>query len=306
MAVPKHIHAAPTATAASPSELRSTAQPKMSKKAIVWYVIFTLAWVLVSMIASQYAIALPMVALLGESINQPLWTCVYDALVYILALVLVVLVPPLLYRTYRKAHGQKNPQKPDRAQTAKPSQEPKAAKLNDKSATIESETINPFSTNSEELGVQHLPTFVDIGLAPIGYFVYMVIATALTTIMSILFSWFNPEQTQDVGFNYFITGGDRIIAMIALVVLAPLAEEIIMRGWLYGKLRSKLKVIPAILLVSVLFGFLHGQWNVAISTFALSVVLCGLREITGTIWSGVLLHMLSNGIAFYLLYVAGM
>lgn len=251
--------------------------PKDQKnRSIFWYIVFALGWVLVSMIASQYVVALPMVALLGESISQPLWTCVYDALVYILALVLVVFVPSWLYRTYQKSHHK----------------------------TLSKSSDNPFSTNTEELGVQTLPTFVDIGLAPIGYFVYMILAAALTTAMSV-FSWFNPEQSQDVGFSYFITGADRVIAMIALVIIAPLAEEIIMRGWLYGKVRSKLKLVPAILLVSLLFGLLHSQWNVAVSTFALSIVLCGLREITGTIWSGVLLHMLSNGIAFYLLYIAG-
>lgn len=92
--------------------------------------------------------------------------------------------------------------------------------------------------------------------------------------------------------------------MLALVIIAPIAEEIIMRGWLYGKLRSRLKVPLAILLVSIVFAFLHGQWNVGVGVFVLSLVLCGLREITGTIWSGILLHIISNGIAFYLLYIA--
>ena len=59
------------------------------------------------------------------------------------------------------------------------------------------------------------------------------------------------------------------------------------------------------ILTSIVFAFLHGQWNVAVTVFALSLILCSMREITGTIWSGVLLHMLSNGIAFYLLYIGG-
>lgn len=269
------------ATPKNPEATKAKPEQKVNKKAVAWFVIFALAWVLVSMIASQYAIALPMVALLGEKITQPLWACVYDALVYVLALVLVMFVPPLLYRTYQKSHSKKP---------------------NEAEKTITGKASNVFSTNRDELGVQKFPTFVDIGLAPIGYIVYMVIAAALTTIMS-AFTWFNAEEAQDVGFNYLSGGFDRTVAMIALVIIAPLAEEIIMRGWLYGKLRSKLKILPAILLVSVLFGFLHGQWNVAVSTFAMSIVLCGLREITGTIWSGVLLHMLSNGIAFYLLYI---
>ena len=98
-----------------------------------------------------------------------------------------------------------------------------------------------------------------------------------------------------------------------LVVVAPIAEELIFRGWLYGKLRlllsSKLSnnasMILSIILVSVLFGMVHMQWNVGVNVFALSVVLCGLREITGTIYAGILAHMLKNGIAFYLLYILG-
>ena len=90
-------------------------------------------------------------------------------------------------------------------------------------------------------------------------------------------------------------------------------EEVIFRGWLYGKLRQKLSgktseitgIIISILLVSLLFGIVHMQWNVGVNVFALSVVLCVLREITGTIYSGILVHMLKNGIAFYFLYVAG-
>ena len=63
------------------------------------------------------------------------------------------------------------------------------------------------------------------------------------------------------------------------------------------------KIPLAIFLTSILFAVLHGQLNVGITVFVLSVVLCGLREITGTIWSGMLLHILSNGIAFYILYI---
>jgi membrane protease YdiL (CAAX protease family) len=68
----------------------------------------------------------------------------------------------------------------------------------------------------------------------------------------------------------------------------------------------------AILAVSVLFGLMHLgfdfealQWNVAINIFCMSVVLCVLREITGTIWSGTILHMLKNGLAYYLLFIVG-
>lgn len=248
---------------------------KINKKTI-YYVIFVLAWAGVALTASQLVIAYPMVWILGDKFTQPLWTLIYYVLSYAVALGLIICLPPKVYALISQR------------KTKSKSVEPK----------------NELQTSATELGLQHLPTFVDIGLAPIGYIVYIFAANFITKIMTV-FPWFQADQAQVTGFGYFVTTGDRVLAMLALVLVAPIAEEIIMRGWVYGKLRNKLKAPVAILLVSALFGLLHGQWNVGVSVFALSVILCSLREITGTIWSGTLLHIISNGIAFYLLYVAG-
>lgn len=259
------------------------------------FVVFLLAWVALSFTASQIIVAYPMQMLLGEAVTKPLWTLVYSILQYALTIGLVVWLPPRLWRQAKARRRLANP-------STKAAQTEDAVEEKILSTPI-SVKNNPLATNRNEMGMGDFPTFVDIGLAPIGYVAYLVLANVLTMAMSI-FEWFNKDQTQDVGFGYFITAGDRVMAMIALVLIAPIAEEILMRGWLYGKMRTKLSAVSATLLVSVLFGLLHGQWNVGVATFALSVVMCSLREITGTIWSGILLHMLSNGIAFYILYVA--
>lgn len=255
------------------------------KKQLVWFTIFTLAWTALSMVGSQYIIAWPMLMLLGDQASQPFWMSIYYVLSYVLTLAFIILLPPRLYRLWQRQH-------PTKLST-------------DHTSTTENQSPNSvtaFSTTPTEMGVKTPPTLVDIGLAPIGYVVYSILSSALLQFMS-LFQWFDTEQSQDVGFGYFITGPERIIAMISIVFIAPLAEELIMRGWLYGKLRSRLPIWLAILLTSILFGLLHGQLNVGVGVFVLSLVLCLLREITGSIWSGVLLHMLSNGIAFYLLFV---
>ncbi len=251
------------------------AKPKITKTK-VFEVIFVLAWAGLSLIASQLVIGLPMMWILGERFSQPLWTCIYYGLNYSLALALVMLFPPKLAKMWRKKH--------------ETSGEGTAQKWLE---------LSPVS-----LGVDKWPTFVDIGLAPIGYIVYSVLANLAMNLMQI-FPWFQSDQLQDVGFGYFITTGDRVLAMLAIVFIAPIAEELIMRGWVYGKLRAKVKIGTAIVLTSLLFAVLHGQWNVGVGVFMLSVVLCSLREITGSIWSGMLLHILSNGIAFYILYIAG-
>ena len=257
---------------------------KNKKQKILDYIFWTVAiltWVAVSIIAAQLIIGNLMVLILGkENFSNPVSTAVFSALSYIIAMILIIFVPPVLKNCWK----------------------------NDK----KDKKIPKNLVSCGEIGLKGWPTWTDIGLAPVGYLAYLILGMVATSIFSI-FPWFDAGQAQDVGFNTYIVGIDRIVAFLTLVVVAPIAEEIIFRGWLYGKLREKFStattntasIIISALLVSILFGFIHLQWNVGVNVFALSLVLCALREITGTIYAGILLHMLKNGIAFYLLYIIG-
>ncbi len=156
----------------------------------------------------------------------------------------------------------------------------------------------------ESLGLRGLPTWTDIGLAPIGYVVSVLLATGLTALFNLM-PWFNANESQDLGYSLYMMGFERGLAFVMLAIIAPIAEELIFRGWLYGKLRIKIPKWVAILITSLLFGLIHLQWNVGVTVFCMSIVTCILREITGTIYAGMLVHMLSNGIAFFLVYVVG-
>lgn len=161
-----------------------------------------------------------------------------------------------------------------------------------------------YKTTRDELGVRGLPTWIDLLLAPAGFVAFMFVAVILTAFLSAVLPWIDWAQAQETGYQDLISGADLGLAFFALVVLAPIAEELIFRGWLYGKLRGRMLALPAMLVVSVLFGVVHGQWNVGVTVFVMSLAMCVMRELTGTIWAGVLLHMLKNGIAFYLLYLS--
>lgn len=158
-------------------------------------------------------------------------------------------------------------------------------------------------TTRDELGLRGLPTWLDLLLAPVGLVVVMIVAGILTTIMVAILPSVDWQQAQEVGFHGLYDFGEHLLAFICLVIIAPVCEEIVFRGWLYGKLRVRLPAVPAMLIVSLLFGIMHGQWNVGVTVFAMSLGMCAMRELTGTIWSGVILHMIKNGIAFYALFV---
>ena len=159
-------------------------------------------------------------------------------------------------------------------------------------------------TNRDELGLRGLPTCTDILLSPVAFCVAIVASGILTYILMAILPGIDWEQAQNVGFHNLHQLPDFCIAFFCLVILAPVCEEIIFRGWLYGKLRAKMKALPAILFVSLLFAIMHGQINVGVTVFAMSIVLCIQRELTGTIWSGILMHMIKNAIAFYFLFAA--
>ena len=158
-------------------------------------------------------------------------------------------------------------------------------------------------TTREELGLSRLPDWFDIFLAPASFVVYMLLAGALLAAVTGLFPGFDAEEVQDVGFEDLSHSYEYALAFITLVIIAPVAEEVLLRGYLYGKLRKVSSLVTAMLISSLLFSVMHFQWNVALNVLPLGIVLVVLREMTGSIWAGILLHMLKNGVAFYLLFV---
>ena len=95
-----------------------------------------------------------------------------------------------------------------------------------------------------------------------------------------------------------------VCMVIMLVLVAPIVEELIFRGLLQTKLKkSKMPVWLVILVVSFVFALAHGQLNVAIDVFVLGIMLSVLREKTESIWSSVLVHIMKNFLAFYVLFV---
>jgi membrane protease YdiL (CAAX protease family) len=155
----------------------------------------------------------------------------------------------------------------------------------------------------QDIGMQRLPSWTDIWMAPAGLIVYLILSAGLIMLATSLLPWFDVGQAQSTGFGQLTQRYEYILAFVTLVVIAPVAEEILFRGYLFGKLRKYIPIWVAILITSLLFGLIHGAWNVAIDTFALSIVLCLLRLSTGSLWAPILLHMTKNGIAFYILFI---
>ena len=158
-------------------------------------------------------------------------------------------------------------------------------------------------TTKEELGVQRWPTWLDIVWVPAGAIVYIVLTGIIAFLAMNFLKFVNYNQVQDTGFSNLSSQFEYIMAFIMLVIVAPIAEEILFRGYLLGKLRKYAPLWVAIIVTSLIFAIVHFAWNVGLDVFALSIALCLLRVMTGSLWASIMLHMLKNSVAFFFLFI---
>jgi membrane protease YdiL (CAAX protease family) len=157
------------------------------------------------------------------------------------------------------------------------------------------------------------PRLFDFARGLGAFILYFPVNTVASILLVKIVPSLNSNQNQDIGFQGAHSGGpELILVFISLVILPPIAEEILVRGFLFTGLRSKMKFIGAAVVTSALFGTAHLQigsgkpwlWTAALDTFILSLFLCYLREHSKSLWPGICLHMIKNGFAFFLLFVA--
>jgi hypothetical protein len=78
------------------------------------------------------------------------------------------------------------------------------------------------------------------------------------------------------------------------VIVAPVAEEFIFRGYFYGVIRRYGGRIPAILTSSLLFAAIHAHLPSMPGLGILAIILCLLYERTGSLWAPIAMHACFN------------
>ncbi|MDO4872271.1 MAG: CPBP family intramembrane metalloprotease [bacterium] len=160
-----------------------------------------------------------------------------------------------------------------------------------------------FELSKKEIGFSKEITFTDFALGIIGLIISLILAGALTQLAGQFIPNFDANQQQNLGYYGLVYPYQFMVVFCFLAIVPAIVEETIFRGIIYGELRQ-INPWLAMILVSILFGAAHFQLNVAITTFAMSLVMCFIREkFTDTIWAGVVLHFLKNALAFVLLYM---
>lgn len=167
--------------------------------------------------------------------------------------------------------------------------------------------------SKKTIGFDRLPSFTDIGFGILSVLPYYLLSAILLWVGMEVLNIIDPNVGQQIPFDNLTLRVEYVVAFLTLVVIAPLAEELLFRGYFLGCLGERIGKWIAVFITAAAFGFMHLlgfsdtglnlQWAAAMDTFAMGLVVGVLRNLTGSIWAGVILHLIKNGIAYYFLFI---
>ncbi len=131
---------------------------------------------------------------------------------------------------------------------------------------------------------------------------YPIIALALNLTARVV----GPDLQQQDMLTYLQTappGPERLLAVVMAVIVAPVSEEFIFRGYLHGVLRNHAGRWVSLVVVSLLFAAIHANVAVLAGLFVLAVALTLVYERTGSLWAPILMHAVFNAITVTVIFL---
>lgn len=126
------------------------------------------------------------------------------------------------------------------------------------------------------------------GFDPVFLLWGLVLLISLSIVIDPLLS-----HLPSVDQNYGRSG----LTLLAVVIVAPVAEELLFRGMLTEMLRRHTGFVAAALCSSAVFALMHLQPAVMVEAFLAGMILCYIYILTRSIYACILLHMFNNAIA---------
>jgi hypothetical protein len=150
------------------------------------------------------------------------------------------------------------------------------------------------------------PLFFDFGLGVASWLLAFPIVTVASQICDLLlYMLFGTENYEQVAVRYLKTTLQApsltVLALISIVVIAPLVEEFLFRGVLQTYFKRRLGVKKGIILASIAFALFHyssdqgiGNLSLIPSLFTFACFLGYIYERQGSLYASIGLHMAFN------------
>ncbi len=130
-----------------------------------------------------------------------------------------------------------------------------------------------------------------LAIGVVGAIVALVVAEWLGSLATQILPNSPNTQCTAVRDEY---GGYVAVAIPLVCLIAPLAEETIFRGFIYGWLRRYLPVLPAVVISAAVFSAAHLVLVLALPLFGVGVILALLYEYSDSLLPGAIVHGLFN------------
>lgn len=117
-------------------------------------------------------------------------------------------------------------------------------------------------------------------------------------VISQAFTWIMNQagvtQTFSNEAQESLMAGALVVQIAGFGLIAPVTEELIFRGLLYGRMKSFLKGYQAVLLSSAVFALYHGNMVQIIYAFPMGLILIYVYEKWGDLKAPIVFHMAAN------------
>ena len=140
-----------------------------------------------------------------------------------------------------------------------------------------------------------------------SFLLFMALTVVLAVILPVLQMESLTNPNNEMLMN--LSGADFRVTFALAIFIAPILEETLFRGVLFGALRGK--SAPAAYGVSCLaFALAHlwqyaalgpQVWLLVLQYLPVSIALCYAYEKTGCLWTPILVHMMNNMLAYNML-----
>lgn len=149
------------------------------------------------------------------------------------------------------------------------------------------------------------PTWTHVGLGVVwGVAAFVAIQLGFGTLVTQVVEAMGrevPPVQQSVQAAVRADGAVPLVIAVGVVLLGPLAEEMLYRGVLFGALDKHLPAWPAIGLSGLAFGLTHVEPFVVVLTFPLGMLLAWTMRRHGTLVVPLVAHVVFNGIGLVLI-----
>ncbi|MCL2881764.1 MAG: CPBP family intramembrane metalloprotease [Coriobacteriia bacterium] len=154
----------------------------------------------------------------------------------------------------------------------------------------------------QTVGLRRFRPLLIVALLMMGGGLSLLLNCGEQIIAALLPTATSSSSMTDLAFGQLFS---TIPGILSIVVVAPIAEEIMFRGMVFGTLNKKLAFPVALIMQAVFFGVFHGNIPQGLMTFGLGILLAWVYLRSGSLFSSMLIHFAFNGTTTLIILVTG-